>query len=212
MIMDMWRMIADQRRHLADIFESLDDAQWMTPSLCAGWTMREIAGHLVSPHELGTVKMLLYMAACGFSFDKMVDKVARQFARRPTYELVRLLRIHAESRWTPPGLGPEAPFGDIVVHTQDVCRGLNIKPILDPVKARCMLDVLVGPKGKIFGKPAAIAGLRLDPSDLAWTWGDGPEVRGPAEAIIMAYCGRSAALGDLSGAGAETFRSRLATS
>ncbi len=210
--MDIWGMIAEQRRQLADVFESLDDSQWMTPSLCTGWTMREVAGHLVSPHELGTVKMLLSMAVSGFNFDKMVDKVARQFAQRPTHELVRLLRTHAESHWTPPGLGPEAPFGDIIVHTQDVCRGLNIKPILDHAKARCMLDVLVGPKGKIFGKLASIAGLRLAPSDLEWTWGDGPEVRGPAEAIIMAYCGRPAALDDLSGEGAATFRSRLTPS
>ena len=210
--MDIWDMIADQRRQLAAVFDSLDASQWLTPSLCEGWTMRDIAGHLISPHEMGTAKMLLHFVGCGFNFDKMVDKVARQFAQRPTNELVHLLRAHAESRWTPPGLGPEAPFGDIVVHTQDVCRGLGIEPVLDRDKARCMLDVLVGPKGKIFGKPTSIAGLRLAPTDLDCRWGDGPEVRGTAEAIIMAYCGRPAALNDLSGEGAEVLRLRLATS
>ena len=210
--MDIWDMIADQRRQLADLFDGLDASQWTTPSLCEGWTIRDIAGHLISPQELGMTKMLLHFAGSGFNFDKMVDKVARQFAQRPTSELVRLLRTHAESRWTPPGLGPEAPFGDLVVHTQDVCRGLGIEPVLDRDKARFMLDILVGPKGKIFGKPKSITGLRLAPTDLDWTWGDRPEVRGTAEAIIVAYCGRRAALGDLSGEGADTFRSRLATS
>ena len=63
-------MIADQRRQLADVFDGLDASQWTTPSLCEGWTIREIAGHLISPHALGTTKMLLHFAGSGFNFDK----------------------------------------------------------------------------------------------------------------------------------------------
>ncbi len=34
------------RRELADRLPTLTDAQLATPSLCAGWTVREVAGHL----------------------------------------------------------------------------------------------------------------------------------------------------------------------
>ena len=39
-------MIADERRGLADLLEGLDEAQWDSPSLCEGWTVRTVAGHL----------------------------------------------------------------------------------------------------------------------------------------------------------------------
>jgi len=54
-----------------------------------------------------------------------------------------------------------------------------------------------------------IAGLKLRATDVDWTHGDGPEVTGPAEALIMAMGGRRAALADLSGDGLATLAGRL---
>jgi hypothetical protein len=82
--------------------------------------------------------------------------------------------------------------------------------MIDAAKARLLLDVLVSRKGKTFTKPAWIAGLRLAPNDLDWSWGDGPEISGTAEAIIMSLGGRTAAFANLSGAGADEFRARAA--
>jgi hypothetical protein len=96
------------------------------------------------------------------------------------------------------------------MHTQDICRPLGIEPMIDADKARLLLDVLVSRKGKAFTNRAWIAGLRLAPNDLDWSWGDGPEISGTAEAIIMSLGGRTAAFADLSGAGADEFRARAA--
>ncbi|MDH3601096.1 MAG: maleylpyruvate isomerase family mycothiol-dependent enzyme [Candidatus Tectomicrobia bacterium] len=208
--MTIWEMTADQRRQLADLLDDLDEAQWNTPSLCTEWTVREVVGHLVTPFALGTAKMLLRIALNGFNFNKMISKTAKEFAQRPTSELVSTLRANAESQWTPPGLGPEAPLGDVVMHTQDICRPLGIEPMVDADKARIILDMLVSRKGKAFTNSAWIAGLRLAPNDLDWSWGDGPEISGTAEAIIMSLGGRTAAFADLSGAGADEFRDRVA--
>jgi uncharacterized protein (TIGR03083 family) len=208
--MSIWEQTADQRRQLADLLVGLDETQWHTPSLCTEWTVREVVGHLVTPFEFSTAKMLLRIALHGFNFDKMISKTAKELARRPTSELVSTLRANAESQWAPPGLGPEAPFGDVVMHTQDICRPLGLEPMLDAAKAHLLLDVLVSRKGKTFTKPAWIAGLRLAPNDLDWSWGTGPEVSGTAEAIIMSLGGRTAAFADLSGVGADEFRARAA--
>jgi hypothetical protein len=35
--------VADERRRIADVLESLDDAQLSTPSLCAGWDIKTVA-------------------------------------------------------------------------------------------------------------------------------------------------------------------------
>ena len=37
---ESWRVIARQQRELADLLDELCDAEWETPSLCAGWRVR----------------------------------------------------------------------------------------------------------------------------------------------------------------------------
>lgn len=208
--MDIWEMITGQRRQLADVLDGLDETQWRTPSLCTDWTVRDVAGHVITPFELGMAKLMLRLVGNGFNLNKTMAKTAKQFAQRPTSELVGVLRASAESRWTPPGLGPEAPLADIVMHTQDVCRPLGIEQMVEGEKIRCVLDFLVSGKARVFMNPALINGLRLAPDDLDWSWGDGPEVTGTAEAMLMALGGRTAALDDLDGAGADQLRARLA--
>ncbi|MBO0840511.1 MAG: maleylpyruvate isomerase N-terminal domain-containing protein, partial [Sciscionella sp.] len=36
------------RRELADSLASLTPTQWQKPSLCAGWTVRVVVGHLLA--------------------------------------------------------------------------------------------------------------------------------------------------------------------
>lgn len=37
-----------QRRRFADVLAGLDDEQWLAPSRCDGWTVRDVAAHLVT--------------------------------------------------------------------------------------------------------------------------------------------------------------------
>jgi hypothetical protein len=48
----------------------------------------------------------------------------------------------------------------------------------------------------------------LRATDVDWTFGDGPEVAGPAMDLILAISGRSAALDACTGDGVATLRSR----
>ena len=50
----------------------------------------------------------------------------------------------------------------------------------------------------------------LLPTDVDWTHGDGPEVSGPGEALIMAAAGRRVALDELTGDGVATLAERIA--
>jgi hypothetical protein len=51
--------------------------------------------------------------------------------------------------------------------------------------------------------------VRLIATDSDWSYGKGPEVRGPGEALLMVMAGRPAALRDLEGAGTSTLVARL---
>jgi hypothetical protein len=96
------------------------------------------------------------------------------------------------------------------MHTQDICRPLGIPQSVDGERAHCILDFLVSRKARVITDPAWIAGLRLAPDDLDWVWGEGPEVRGTAEAVMMALGGRTVVLDELTGAGADQLRARFA--
>jgi hypothetical protein len=71
--------------------------------------------------------------------------------------------------------------------------------------------VEVAPKlGTVFGGRRRAKGLRLEATDMAWSHGpvDGPAVRGPGEAVLMAVLGRRQAAGDLEGDGLEVLVGR----
>ncbi|MGV7637339.1 maleylpyruvate isomerase family mycothiol-dependent enzyme, partial [Mycobacterium kansasii] len=43
-----WRVIAAQRVAIADLLDGLTPEQWAAPSLCAGWAVNDVAGHLAA--------------------------------------------------------------------------------------------------------------------------------------------------------------------
>jgi len=190
--MDHFAEIADERRGFADLIDTLTAEQLATPSLCLGWTVHDIAAHLVLP-------MVTNMA------------LTRSLARiKSPAELAALLRKHAESRFTPPvGLGSIAPLTDAIVHAQDARRPLGIAREIPPARLLAILDFQVSPlAARGFVPKARTAGLSFAASDLDWTAGDGPLVQGTGEALMMALCGRRVALDELTGDGLAEFASR----
>jgi uncharacterized protein (TIGR03085 family) len=106
-----------ERLLLADLLESAGpDA----PTLCEGWTARDLAAHVVVRERRGD-------AAAGLIVPQLADRlerVRREYARRPYEELIRLIRTG------PPRLSPFAlkQFDEasntveFYVHTEDVRR------------------------------------------------------------------------------------------
>ena len=62
----------------------------------------------------------------------------------------------------------------------------------------------------VYGAKKRVAGLQLVATDMDWTHGDGPEVRGTGEALLMILNGRKDALKDVEGPGKETLAARMA--
>jgi hypothetical protein len=85
---------------------------------------------------------------------------------------------------------------------QDIYRPLGIQREIPESDLRAVADFLTRVSG--FGTKKRVAGLRLVASDMDWTHGDGPEVTGSAEALVMLMAGRLAVLGDLTGEGRPT--------
>jgi len=125
--MSIWTTIATERRRLANELATLTDEQWMSPSACDGWTVEDVAAHLIMPFEVSTPRFGLAMLRNRGNFDRvMIDLTAKVRAKNSRDEIIAKLRSNAESQWTPPGGGPEGPLGEIVVHGQDIRVALGL--------------------------------------------------------------------------------------
>jgi uncharacterized protein (TIGR03083 family) len=102
--------------------------------------------------------------------------------------------------------------GELMIHQQDVRRPLGLPRAIPGDRLVAVLRTCLGRgDGLIIGVKARkhAHGLTLVATDIEWSWGAGPEVRGPAEAILMAVAGRAHAVGDLTGAGVPALAARL---
>jgi len=76
-------------------------------------------------------------------------------------------------------------------------------------RLRASLNFLVGGRAVGFAPKRRLANLRFEATDLDWSWGSGPVLAGPAEALMLAMTGRTVVLGELDGPGVAILRNRL---
>ncbi|HXH56260.1 maleylpyruvate isomerase family mycothiol-dependent enzyme [Iamia sp.] len=208
--MDLFGLVAAERRRLADELEGLTAAEWKQASLCAGWTNHVVAAHLTLPWSVSKPRFLVGLAKERGNIDRAMDRFSHEQAERlDPASCVAALHDHAEDRFTPPGFGPEAPLTDVVVHGADILAPLGRSVTHDPDALRAVLTVVAGPKARrAFGAPS-IEGLVLDATDVELRVGTGDSVvSGPALALSGVILGRTAHAAQLSGDGAPLLAAR----
>jgi uncharacterized protein (TIGR03083 family) len=207
--MDLLPAIAAERRRIADLVASLSPAQLAVPSLCGDWTVRQVAGHLLAAVEAPTSDLMKAMVRSGFRLHRANSRLAVEIAARPPAEIADGLRRNAGKDVRPPIVGFPGQLTDLQVHDQDMRRPLGLPHGLLPDRLRVSLDFLTGGRAVGFTPRRRTAGLRFTATDLDWTWGSGPLVTGPAEALMLALTGRRVVLGELDGPGVRVLAGRL---
>ncbi|MGW6709918.1 maleylpyruvate isomerase family mycothiol-dependent enzyme [Streptomyces sp. NPDC054956] len=207
---DVWRTIDSQRLSLADLLDDLSPEEWETPSLCAGWRVREVAAHLTLA-QLGALPVLVAAVRARGSFDRMIHDTAVREAVRPVSEYAPKLRAMAGSRRKAPGVSHLEPMLDILVHGQDITVPLGRTRAM-PADAAMTAAQRAWSMGFPFRARRRLAGFRLEATDCDWTAGEegGSPVRGPVSALLLLVTGRdTAALPLLSGPGLPALAERL---
>lgn len=193
------------------MLEGLTSEQLAMPTLCDGWTPHLLAAHLVTFIDIPLPKFMFNVAMARGDFDAASVKMAAKIGERPTSDLIATLREKAGQRAKMPGFPPEITVADAVVHQQDVRRALNLDGQPDPELVRTGLDFITASKKAklLVEQKGLLDGLRLEATDLDWSFGDGALVSGSAEAILLG-CLRRPTLDELTGDGVEVLRGRLA--
>ncbi|MEJ3744303.1 maleylpyruvate isomerase family mycothiol-dependent enzyme [Actinomycetes bacterium KLBMP 9797] len=204
---EVWQTIDEQRASFADLLDELSPAEWETPSLCAGWRVREVAAHLTLAH-VGLWQGLVAAVRARGSFDRMIHDTAVQQARLPVRRYAPMLRAMVGSRRMAPTVTPLEPLIDILVHGQDVAIPLG-RPRPVPERAAAAAATRVWSRSWPFRVRARLGGLRLVATDHPWAQGDGELVEGPIAAILLLLTGRTAAaVPRLTGAGVARLAAR----
>lgn len=200
-----WAHVAAERHDIVELLTDLSTEEWLAPSLCAGWRVRDVAAHLLvdAPvRELGAVEVLTRMVRWRFDVHRANDWWVHHNADQPTHTLTSRMADSVTPGTVSRILGPSNQLRAAVIHHQDMRHPLGRPSVLPPDRLRAVLVAVLTPAGSAnLGSRQRAEGVRLQASDLDWSVGDGPEVTGPALSLLMALAGRPAALTDLRGDG-----------
>jgi uncharacterized protein (TIGR03083 family) len=128
------------------------------------------------------------------------DMAIAHAARSPA-ELVAEPRTLAGSRRKPAITTIDNLMFDVLVHVQDIAVPLGLTTAM-PLAAAREGAQRVWRMGWPFWAQRRLGGLRLTATDIGWTAGEGAEIRGPAQGLLLLLTGRtSAALPQLTGPG-----------
>jgi len=191
-------VVAAEFLALADLLDSATDAQWDTPSLCAGWRVREVIAHMTMAARYPEDKFMAELRRCDFDFGRLSNEIASRDAALPAGELIAGLRSDVMQHWTPPGGGYHGALNHVVIHGLDVTVPLGVPRRAPDDTIRVVLDDLTaGGVHERFG--TGIDGRTLQATDLDWSYGSGPPLRGKAEDLALVLCGRALPAGRIDG-------------
>lgn len=206
---DTMGLAYDERAELADLLDTLAPAQWDSPSLCAGWRVRDVVAHMFSYEELGMSGLVGRFVRGGVNPDRVNAVGVAAYAEHSPDALVALVRDHLRPHGLTAGFGGRIALTDGVIHHQDIRRPLGLPRDIPAERLLCVLPFAC--TAPPIGARTRIRGLTLTTTDLDWTTGTGPVVEGPAEAMLLAIAGRRDTLHELSGAGQPMLAGRIGT-
>jgi uncharacterized protein (TIGR03083 family) len=176
-------MIAAEQADFVSLARSLNAEHWSTPSLCRGWTVRDVIVHTAG-HTHGNKRGPgEKRRRRNLSSDQIVNWLAE-----PVITMRHLAKFDAQVQ-----------LAELMIHQQDVRRALNRPRQIAAEPIVAVLEFGLTRAGSIAtaGLRRRAKGLRLEATDIPWTHGKGRLVREPSEALLMALSGRAPDRGDL---------------
>ncbi|WP_414687713.1 maleylpyruvate isomerase family mycothiol-dependent enzyme [Mycobacterium sp.] len=201
------QMACEERADFADLLAELSPQQWEHPSLCERWRVKDVVAHVLSYDELSRPQLVWRFVKGGLWPNRINAIGVAEYATRSPEQLAALMRACIPPRGFASGFGGMIALVDGMIHQQDIRRPLGIPRSIPPERLCTVLNyALTAPA--VRGARRA-RGARLVATDLDWTHGNGPEVSGPGEALLMAMAARPDALKQLSGPGKDILAQRI---
>ncbi|WP_280459198.1 MULTISPECIES: maleylpyruvate isomerase family mycothiol-dependent enzyme [Nocardia] len=208
MAKDVWSRVHAERAALIADLTNLDDEQWGTPSLCDGWTVQDVAAHLVDSARATRLGFAVDLVRSRFDFHRLNARgVQRERGASPQETLDRLRQV-AMRRSAPP-TPLDSRLVEEIVHGEDIRRPLGLSRSYPQDAVARALGLQARTPVSFGGAKELVTGIRVASADADLSIGDGPEVSGTALSLLLAISGRRGALEELHGPGVATLTDRL---
>ena len=201
------QMACEEREDFADFLDGLLPEQWEQPSLCELWRVRDVVAHVISYEELSRWQLVRRFARGGFVPPRVNAIGVAEYSGRSPRQLTELMRSCIPPRGLTSAFGGRIALVDGLIHQQDIRRPLGIGRAIPPERLERVLNIALRSPATRGARKAR--GVRLVAADVDWAYGEGPEVAGPGEALIMAMAARPDALNQLTGPGKAVLAQRI---
>ncbi|MFE6864341.1 maleylpyruvate isomerase family mycothiol-dependent enzyme [Nocardia sp. NPDC057668] len=208
MARDVWALVHAERAALVADLATVSDERWETPSLCPGWSVHDVAAHLVDTASTTRLGFVLGLVRARFDFDAQNARgIERQRGATPAETLERLRSV--VSRTSTPPAPLDTRLVEEVVHGEDIRRPLGISHKYSGEAVERALRLQARTSRSFGGAQELVALVSVVATDSDLRLGAGPEVRGTVLALLLALSGRRDALTELDGPGVETLAAAL---
>lgn len=189
---EIWRHVHAERAALAELLDSLPDEDWSRDSLCVGWSVHDVAAHVISTPQIGWREMGGLVARnLGRGYNTMIFReVKRLGARETRASILADFEQYAASTHHVPTTTSVEPLIDALIHHQDIARPLGRSHAMPPEAAAVAAD-RVRRLAPLMGTGKLLRSVRLVATDVDWTRGSGPTISGPIQELLMLASGRA---------------------
>jgi uncharacterized protein (TIGR03083 family) len=206
----LWDEVAD----IGSLLAELDRDDWDAPSLCDGWRVRDVVGHMEFGHTRSMPGFLADLVRYRFDVPRGSSELSIAWGTdHSPDELLAIWRRELVDDHARRGVSrfvkwPDA-LVDHLIHHQDIRRALGRPRDIPEARLAAALDALSSIHSPLFDTRDRVRPFRLVATDVDWSAGSGPEVEGPAEVLILASGGRGVVYPELRGDGVARFTGQL---
>ena len=129
-----------EREDFADLLDELTPEQWAAPSLCAGWSVRDVAAHCVSFEGVPPAGLARRFLLGRLQTARINALAVDALADRSNGQIVDIFRANTEPHGLTAGFGGRIALTDNMIHQQDIRRPLGLPRTIPAERLRVALD------------------------------------------------------------------------
>jgi uncharacterized protein (TIGR03083 family) len=213
---DYDRLRYEELASIRELLHGLSDEQWDHATLFSDWRVRDVVSHIVLGYTTPIPSLIGMLAKYHFNVPQGFTKGAVAFGSAHTPMQILAVFDTIPNEHVQKGVSrfikPTESLVDHIVHQQDMRRPLGLPREIPEERLFAALGAatLYRGVGGVAGAKRRAGGLHLVATDVDWSHGEGSDVRGTGEAILLALTGRPIVLDELTGDGVATLRDRIA--
>jgi uncharacterized protein (TIGR03083 family) len=138
----IWAFVHGERRTLAAVLATLSAEEWAAESLCSGWTVKDVAAHVIAHPEVRLRTAVPGLIQARGNYAEFVYNQGKRVSNRLTDEIVADFTRLDGSKGRPTGTPVRFALIEILVHTQDIVVPLGKVHAMPPIAAACAADLV----------------------------------------------------------------------